>query len=438
MKNEINFNEAMKLVSNFYNEHGQELYDDYMVLRDIQGRFRILANVDVVPEHIYVEINKLSENLFFYASKPFLQTKKDMFNPEKIFSPKEFVDYLGNESDKPFKLIDRTITGSGWTHHNYELDKQLLKTPKIAFFGLKGGVGRSTALTILAYKLAKKNKNVVLLDLDLESPGLSSLVLPEDSKPKFGVVDWLLESNFTNDTAQLVDDMVGFSPLSTNTNGSILVFPAMGRDRSSYMDKLSRIYSENKDATFNDKLIQLCEKIAEIHTPDIILIDSRSGLHDIAALSIVGLSDVTFLFGIDSEQSWQGYETLFDFWKSRPEVARNIREKLKIVQSLLPETDQVNKSRLFRQKSYDIFAKYLYDNIEPITDVVNSDFESYSFEENDDVAPHNPIRIMWNNRFQEFSPLLLAEEIVTEQYLDMCFGELIDWVNLSFDSIEES
>ena len=435
MNNKINFNKAMELVSNFYDKNAEELYEKYFVIRDIQGRFRILANLDSFPEHILPKMDELNRNLSVYASKPFLQAKKDIFNPEQIFDSKGYVDYTANDNVKPFKLIDRTITGSGWTNHDYTLDEKLINIPKIAFFGLKGGVGRSTALTILAYKLAKQDKKVVLLDLDLESPGLSSLVLPEDSKPKFGVVDWILESNFSDDTDQLIDDMVGFSPLSANTNGSILVFPAMGGDRSSYMDKLSRIYSETKNATFNDKLIHLCEKIAEVHAPDIILIDSRSGLHDIAALSIVGLSDMTLLFGIDSEQSWQGYETLFDFWKSRPEVARHVREKLKIVQSLLPETDQVNKSRLFRQKAFDIFSKYLYDNIDPVIDVADELIESYSFEENDDVAPHNPIRIMWNNRFQEFSPLLLAEEIVTEQYLDMCFGELIEWINLSFNPV---
>ncbi len=55
-----------------------------------------------------------------------------------------------------------------------------MATPRLVFHGIKGGVGRSTAIAMLAYHLAKKGKNVLLIDFDLESPGLSGLMLPPD------------------------------------------------------------------------------------------------------------------------------------------------------------------------------------------------------------------------------------------------------------------
>ena len=66
--------------------------------------------------------------------------------------------------------------------------------PTIAFFGAKGGVGRSTALSVVARRLAEKGERVMVLDLDLESPGVSSLLLPLEARTRFGVVDWLVES----------------------------------------------------------------------------------------------------------------------------------------------------------------------------------------------------------------------------------------------------
>lgn len=44
--------------------------------------------------------------------------------------------------------------------------------------------------------------------------------------------------------------------------------------------------------------------------PDIVLIDSRAGLHDLAAISIAALADLALLFATDSEQHWQGYRPL--------------------------------------------------------------------------------------------------------------------------------
>jgi len=439
MKKNIKFNDAIKLVSDFFEKNNDEVFEDFVALRDVRGRFRILANVDEVTADVALSINALGDALKTYAAKPFLQTRNELFDPDSIFKSKDLTSFSLSENSKSFKLMDRTITGAGWSAIGSELSNKLSNTPKLAFFGLKGGVGRSTALTILAYELARVGKNVMLIDLDIESPGLSSLILPEESKLPFGVVDWVIESTSLEDVSNLLDDIVCDSPLSLNLPGYIKVVPAVGNDNEFYLDKLSRVYSESKDGDFNSKLISLVENVTEKYSPDILLIDSRSGLHDIAALSIVSLADNTLLFGIDSAQSWQGYEMLFSFWNSRADVARHVRDKLKIVQSLMPELDQINRANVFRQKSHTLFSNYLYDSIEPsvVDGDVEYEMEKFSFDESDDAAPHYPIRIMWSNRFQEFQPLLIETGIVSPESLRMCFGELIDWVSTNFNLTEE-
>ena len=42
------------------------------------------------------------------------------------------------------------------------------------FYSFKGGVGRSMAAANVAYALASRGRNVLLMDMDLEAPGLST------------------------------------------------------------------------------------------------------------------------------------------------------------------------------------------------------------------------------------------------------------------------
>ncbi len=66
------------------------------------------------------------------------------------------------------------------------------RPPIVTFFSHKGGVGRSTALVATALHLARANQKVAVVDLDIEAPGLSSLLLA--SPPTRGTLDYLVES----------------------------------------------------------------------------------------------------------------------------------------------------------------------------------------------------------------------------------------------------
>ena len=70
------------------------------------------------------------------------------------------------------------------------LSNPKLSSPRtITFYSYKGGVGRTTALTHVAWILAQSGRKVVALDLDLEAPGLSTAfnLTPE---PIYGLVDY--------------------------------------------------------------------------------------------------------------------------------------------------------------------------------------------------------------------------------------------------------
>ena len=77
-------------------------------------------------------------------------------------------------------------------------EEDIFKTPLVvAFYSFRGGVGRSTALGLVAGILAtEKKRRVVILDFDLEAPGISILLEPDIeqfSQENYGVLDYLYQ-----------------------------------------------------------------------------------------------------------------------------------------------------------------------------------------------------------------------------------------------------
>jgi len=97
---------------------------------------------------------------------------------------------ISDEDGLKIWLLDRQIIGQDWMRAPLQRETE---NPRVTFFGIKGGVGRSTALAIWAWQLARQGKKVLILDLDLESPGVSSTLLPADYLPDYGIVDWFVE-----------------------------------------------------------------------------------------------------------------------------------------------------------------------------------------------------------------------------------------------------
>ncbi|MGQ6049909.1 KGGVGR-motif variant AAA ATPase [Serratia sp. IR-2025] len=438
-----NFSNSIKKISEFFNESSSDNISrtNLLVVRDIYGRFRLVVNEQERDSLLEKSVfDNLVDSLGEYAYKPFISFRDEMFSADEIFNDPSIVEFSLSKDSIPFKLLDRQINGQDWSKTKEKPIDAKNEIPRVVFFGLKGGVGRSSALTLLSYHLSQVGKKVLLLDLDLESPGLSGLLLPETHTPDLGIVDWLIETNFTSGE-DIIEDMIASSPVSANSRADIKVVTAMGKSEEFYLDKLSRVYSEKNQINFSKKINLLIEKLIKKENPDIVLIDSRSGLHDMAATSIVGLSTHSLLFGIDTKQSWQGYSALFQHWQQRPTIAKDIRQRLQMVQALMPETSQIMRIEKFREKSYVLFSERLYDEVEPsIESDLQIEFDEnhdvFSFSMEDDSAPHSPIKIKWNNRFQEFDPLNIEAGLFTKDEIRSCFGELLDWVDNLFENTE--
>ncbi len=419
---EVRFNAALGELLRGLEKSAPALLDKGTIIRDLYGKLRLAVALDAGEVD---SLNSATLGLWeglgaygYFQGRHILGTE-DFFDPDAMFRDPDIVDYVPAGSDRSVRLLDRQVTGQDWARVGSDGEHPY----RIAFYGLKGGVGRSTALAMAAYHLGVRGLNVLLVDLDLESPGLSGILLPPHALPECGIVDWLVEDAVGQGDA-IIRRMTASSPISQvqSMRGSVRVVPAFGLDEGDYLAKLSRAFvdvprEKGGVSGFGKRARQMLEALESAYHPDVVLIDSRAGLHDLAAISVVGLADAVLMFAVDTDQTWQGYRLLFSHWMKRPRVLEAVRDKIVMIHALFPEEEQAANTRKFIEHSHDLFTSTVYENEENAGDAFNFDLM-------DSDAPHYPRRVFWNRRFLEFSSGLVEDGTIGGDFIEATFGEL--------------
>src|SRR5262249_9097919 len=154
------------------------------------------------------------------------------------------------------------------------------------------------------------------IDLDLEAPGLGSLLV--DDLPAYGMVDWLVEALLASPGQDLLDDCLAFSPVADDAEGVVQVLPAFGAEPRDDVAQGGRAYlpglaPNGGEIGLPERINHLVAALAKRQDPpDVVLLDSRAGLHDIGAAVVTQLGAEVFLFARDEPQSWRAYELLFE------------------------------------------------------------------------------------------------------------------------------
>ena len=392
----ITFDQIIPLVREVFLPHQLALaaIEQVIINRDLNGRVRFIvpASIQDNPEQLAL-VRTIAAELC-----PQLGSRS--YSPERTVLFEEDIDSVKREApsfplagfDNLF-VVDRLVSETDWA----SISEESTGAPRVVFFSIKGGVGRSTALAATAWALAQAGKRVLVLDLDLESPGLSTALLPAARQPVYGITDWLVEDLLDNGDAVL-DAMVSTSGLSHD--GEIYVVPAHGAKPGEYVSKLGRVWMPKVGAdglreSWSQRLKRLIGCLEVRYTPDVVLIDSRAGIDEVASSCVSDLgANLVLLFAIEGSQTWTGYRILFEHWL-RADVVRHIRDRLQIVAALTPELDRIDYLEGLRENAYDLFAETLYDEIPP-GDVVSG---TWHFETADDSAPHAPWEVKWHRSF---------------------------------------
>lgn len=284
--------------------------------------------------------------------------------------------------------VDRLLIGRDWwTVHRRDRNTG---PARYALYSVKGGVGRSTTAAVLAWHLARQGEEVLVVDLDIESPGLASSMLDERAQPRFGVVDWFVEE-LVGQGDQVVEQMVATPTWAHEMPGTALVAPAHGANPGEYLAKLGRVYADTTADPWTARLTRMLEHLERRFEPSVVFLESRSGLHDVAAATVTDLNAEVMLFGVDSPSNWADYEILFNHWSSH-DLAFRIRERLSIVSALTPDIGTEPYLESFREKAWNLFRDHLYDEV-PVVDEIS---HSFSYDLSSEDAPHNPMVIDWN------------------------------------------
>jgi hypothetical protein len=409
-----------------------------VLVRDVYGKFRLVFELRPSDDVLASLSSKLEQAAGAFLPQPsgrFL-FKDDLIAPEAIFESPDRTYPFGE--DAPFSFIDRGITGVDWLRSD-PLPNEAPTPTRCAFFGLKGGVGRSTALAMLAHTLSRRGKRVLVLDMDLESPGLSSSMLPmvEGAFPVHGIVDWFVEEAVGQTDRRFLRDMAGISPLSSNAD--ILVVPAFGWNKDQdYLAKLSRTYLDvpsldGTTRTFASRLAAMIDALEREFEPHVVLIDTRAGMHDISAATLTRLSARTLLFAMDTDQTWRGYQLLFSHWRYPPRInaIRNGagRDQMKMVAAAIPQTEAPEAYLAdFARHACDLWQATLYEEIPPQDDLAFDPGRDYfNYDEGDAEAPHFPIPIFWHGAYTLFDLMnsRRSQAQLDEANINSAFGRFI-------------
>lgn len=213
----------------------------------------------------------------------------------------------------------------------------------ITFYSYKGGTGRSMLLANTAWILASAGKKVLLIDWDLEAPGLHRYLRPFlgddlELKEKKGVINWLIDywdlflDNPQVPVETLVRDHVNPKSyaftLDTSAyfskNGGSIDLLCAGRQDRFYAESVSNFdYTALYEKLHGEELIDVAKEI--LVGPggyDFVLVDSRTGVSDTSGFCTVALADTVVVCFTYNNQSVIGASGIARDIKSKAEARR--------------------------------------------------------------------------------------------------------------------
>lgn len=255
----------------------------------------------------------------------------------ELYTPKEATDeniiIRSDEERLPLSWQDAVaMLSSGKT----SLPKKIKHPPikRVVFYSYKGGVGRTTALIQTAFQLARQGKRVVLVDMDVEAPGLQSLLPPSDKPVEEGLIDYLWERQtcFFDENHQPKIELTNiiYSVKDSQSRRDLFIVPA-GKIGHRYIQRLSILSTAHLFSASTDPWYQFEEELWKQYQPDIMLIDARTGLNEWGGLSLLQLADEAFVVLYPSQQNAEGVRFIRDLLKELAGV------KAKLVLSPIPE-----------------------------------------------------------------------------------------------------
>lgn len=232
------------------------------------------------------------------------------------------------------------------------------------------------ALANVAWLLAETyQKKVLVVDWDLEAPGLHRFFELKDKEIEFGLLDLLydykelLREEKISLPKKLVDVKKYIALIEDfgDDKGSISILAAGSQDRryASRVNEFSweKFYEKWYGFAFIESLKAQLKEVAEI-----ILVDSRTGVTDIGGICTLQLPDVVVILFSLNEQNISGTEYLVEsILKKSTEVSRKKSPPALILKPSRVEIAGGQDMKIrWEEIAADRLGKYLPDTVEPL------------------------------------------------------------------------
>jgi hypothetical protein len=190
----------------------------------------------------------------------------------------------------------------------------------VTFYSYKGGTGRTMALVNVAWVLASNGHKVLLIDWDLEAPGLHRYLRPflvdQELSSTPGLIDFVWDVALVNMTPKteeiysdkewpaLEDYVVGLD-FDFGGNGFIAFLPA-GRQDENYAQRVNTFNWDNFYERLGGGKLLEAQRGELRKRYDYILIDSRTGVSDTSSICTVHMPDLLVVLFTLNRQSVNG------------------------------------------------------------------------------------------------------------------------------------
>lgn len=201
----------------------------------------------------------------------------------------------------------------------------------VTFYSYKGGVGRSMLLANVGALLARWNRRILLIDFDLEAPGLDQFFrsfISGSLRSTPGIVDML--------GAVARDESPNWRNFVTKVKlpeGRVLDLLHAGRNDESYAQALAGLNWERmfKEQELGRFLENWRNDMIGASGYDYVLVDSRTGITDIGGICTIHLPDVIVGLVTTTSQSLAGLRDALDGAAAGHAVFPSERERLVIL-----------------------------------------------------------------------------------------------------------
>jgi cellulose biosynthesis protein BcsQ len=250
----------------------------------------------------------------------------------------------------------------------------------VTFYSYKGGVGRSMALANVADLLARSGLKVLLVDFDLEAPGLESFfpIAHEQVRGHEGLLDLLLAFKFSMSTAasdstergafRQLDRFVTTVYPAREDGGCIDLMPAGQRaseaQMSRYGEELRRFdWADFYFSWSGELFFEWFRKVAG-ERYDVVLVDSRTGVTETGGVCTYQLADTVVALCAPNVQNVDGTEAMVrHFLSPAVRAARADRPlNLLVVPARVDQEDAALRST-FQQRFEARFARFQPDEL---------------------------------------------------------------------------